>query len=254
MKLSPTLKYRLNPFLFLSPGAEAVAALLSLPRFYRDLREFERQSGERIPFRDIYPCLSDSTRTTPFDAHYFYQSAWLARHLAAEKPHQHVDVGSDIRIFNVLSAFIPVECIDFRPLEVNMQGLQCVAGDLTALRKESCSIESLSCLHVVEHIGLGRYGDPVCSDGVNKAFGELQRVLKIGGRLYLSAPVGRGRVCFNAHRVFEPSCIVDSLPDLKLVGFDYVDDHKRYHQHAQVADAGALDYGCGLFVFTKLPS
>lgn len=252
MLISRLLKSRLKPLLFFAPSAEILTAFRALPRFYRDLREFERQSGKRIRFGDTYPCLSDATRTTPFDAHYFYQAAWLARRLAADQPRQHVDVGSDIRIFNVLSAFIPVECIDFRPLEVNIQGLQCVAGDLTALRKESCSIESLSCLHVVEHIGLGRYGDPVCSNGVDKAFSELQRVLKSGGRLYLSAPVGRGRVCFNAHRVFEPSRIVDSLSDLKLIGFDYVDDHKKYHEHAQVADAEALDYGCGLFVFTKL--
>ncbi len=39
------------------------------------------------------------------------------------------------------------------------------------------SVESLSCMHVVEHIGLGRYGDPMDPEGDIEAIKELKRVV-----------------------------------------------------------------------------
>src|SRR5262249_34943075 len=112
-------------------------------------------------------------------------------------------------------------------------------------------IPSLSCLHVIEHIGLGRYGDPLDPSGAERAAKELQRVLAPGGRLYLSTPVGRERVCFNAHRVFAPDTIVRIFSDLKPPHFAYVDDDGALHTSAAPDDARSLDYGCGLFRFAK---
>ena len=57
---------------------------------------------------------------------------------------------------------------------------------------------------MAEHIGLGRYGDPLDPLGTRKAAAELQRVLAPGGQLLFSLPVGRPRVEFNAHRVHDP--------------------------------------------------
>ena len=201
--------------------------------------------------RDSYPCLSDWVSSTPYDPHYFYQAAWLARRLAANIPEKHVDIGSDVRMINVLSAFVPTEYLDFRPLNVRLEGLICNAGNLTSLEKDDDSISSLSCLHVVEHVGLGRYGDPIDPDGSRKALSELQRVLSSGGRLYLSLPVGRERVCFNAHRVFDPSTITTLLSKLDLIEFSLIDDMGIFHQY-QSLDAGRTqEYGCGMFVFEK---
>ena len=64
------------------------------------------------------------------------------------------------------------------------------------------STDSLSCLHALEHFGLGRYGDPVDYDGYLKGFDNLYRILKPGGRLYFSVPMGPQRIEFDAHRVF----------------------------------------------------
>jgi hypothetical protein len=36
-------------------------------------------------------------------------------------------------------------------------------------------------MHVVEHIGLGRYGDPIDPDGDLKAISELKRVVQKRG-------------------------------------------------------------------------
>ena len=73
------------------------------------------------------------------------------------------------------------------------------------------SVDSLSCLHTIEHVGLGRYGDPVDPEGWVVAVRELARILAPGGRLYLGTPIGRERVCFNSERVFSPKTILEAL-------------------------------------------
>jgi hypothetical protein len=108
-----------------------------------------------------------------------------------------------------LSAFIEVDFIDYRPLRVNLPSLHCLAGNITDLKYKDAMLDSVSSLHVVEHVGLRRYGDPLNSSGSEQSLAELARVIAPGGRLYISAPVGRERVCFNAHRVFAPKTIIN---------------------------------------------
>ena len=53
-----------------------------------------------------------------------------------------------------------------------------------------------------EHDGLGRYGDPLDAEGDLKAMGLMRRIVKPGGLLYLSVPLGRDKVVFNIHRIY----------------------------------------------------
>jgi len=223
-----------------------------LPRYVRHWREYAAKAGSAAPrFADSYPCLGDWTSTTPFDAHYFYQGAWLARRVAARRPAQHVDVGSSAQTIGVLSAMTEVLHIDYRPLDASLPGLRCMSGDILALPLGDASVASLSCLHVIEHIGLGRYGDPIDPAGSSKAAAELARVLAPGGRLYLSVPVGRERICFNAHRVFAPETILRLFSPLRLEAFALVDDRGRFQEGARPDHAQGLDYGCGMFEFSR---
>lgn len=226
--------------------------LVYLPRFIAHWIRFSRRNrGSRLRFSDAYPNLGDWLPSTPFDPHYFYQAAWLARQLADSPPVRHVDIGSDVKLMGTLSAFVPTEFQDFRPLKARLPGLECTRGDILALSMASESILSLSCLHVVEHIGLGRYGDPIDPEGSSKALAELQRVLAPGGRLFLSVPVGRERVCFNAHRVFAPDTILRLCSKLKLSSFSLVDDRGEFWPESCISQAEGLDYGCGMFVLEK---
>jgi Caenorhabditis protein of unknown function, DUF268 len=81
----------------------------------------------------------------------------------------------------------------------------------------------------------------------------LQRVLKPGGALYFSVPVGRERVEFNAHRVFAPQTIIDCFSKLQLASFAYVGDDGCLYENEkpELSAAGQCAYGCGLFEFTK---
>lgn len=227
-------------------------ALRYLPRFLADWYAFRRRAGSwPVGAADTYPCLADRLQSTPFDPHYFYQGNWLARRLAEAKPRQHVDIGSSVLTVGVLSAHVPTIFVDYRPLIVKQSGLACIAADISRLPFADRSLRSLSCLHVIEHIGLGRYGDPLNPEGARLAAEELQRVIDLGGALYLSTPIGRERVCFNAHRVFAPATIVSWFSRLQLSGFSYVSDDGSLHENVSPAQVPPLDYGCGFFEFRR---
>lgn len=228
-----------------------VRSLYRFPQYLRDWIYFSRTSKMSVRVIDSYPCLADATASTNFDAHYFFQGAWLARKLSQPHPKKHVDIGSDVKVVGVISAFVDTMFVDYRPLEVSLKGMENRRGDLLHLEFQEGTIDSLSCLHVIEHIGLGRYGDPIDPEGTVKAAAELSRVLAPRGSLFLSVPVGRERVCFNAHRVFSPDSVLKMFTSLRLQDSALVDDEGRFHEHAAPEKMAGCDYGCGMFHFVK---
>jgi hypothetical protein len=250
----------LRPFLnaaaFAGVDLHRAATLRRLPRFVRHAAEYRRRAGGRFPLtlRDLEPILTDFAAEAGIArGHYFHQDLWAARRIFARRPRRHVDIGSRIDGFvaHVLT-FMPVTVVDIRALESTVDGLTFVRGDMCRLDSfVSGSIESLSCLHAVEHVGLGRYGDPVDARGWHVAMRELARILAPGGRLYLGTPVGRERLCFNSQRVFSPATVIDALSDLQLVAFSAVDDEDRLVANADPDAFAQARNACGLFEFTK---
>lgn len=238
----------IKAFLFPRP----LIGLIYLPRFFSHYFKYARALREdSLKISDMQPCLGDWTTHTPFDAHYFYQGAWLARCLKIKAPSRHTDIGSSVLMIGVLSGYLPTTFVDFRPIKTNLTGLTLMAGDILALPFLDSTIESVSCLHVVEHIGLGRYGDPIDPMGSRKALTELERIVASNGRLYLSLPIGRERICFNAHRVHSPASILKMLPSMTLVNFSWIDDAGVFHEHDDVSAANDQEYACGLFLLEK---
>jgi SAM-dependent methyltransferase len=231
-----------------SSTVRGFAALANLPKYGHAWLQYQRLPGaERLRFRDAYPCLADRLPTSPYDPHYLQQAIWAAERIFTNNPPEHTDVGSQLIFAGMLAAKMPVTFVDIRPLELRIAQLQPIAGDLLALPFRDQSLVSVSSLHVVEHVGLGRYGDELNPSGTQRALRELQRVLAPGGSLFLSLPVGRPRVCFNAHRIHDPRDIERWLDEIQLVEFSAVDDQGELHLGASLAEATKLSYGCGLF-------
>lgn len=223
-----------------------------LPRYLSDWRKFSQLAGRgAIRWRESYPCLTDWTPQTPFDPHLFFQACWAARKLAESKRQWHVDVGSSVMFVGPISAIVPTVFVDYRPLRASVAGLIPIGGDLVHLPLASDSVESLSCLHVIEHVGLGRYGDMLDPEGSIKAARELTRLLAPGGRLLLSTPIGRERVQFNAHRVFALSTVLSMFGELELVDMAMVDDDGKFHSTVSPNQTPDSEYACGMFEFTK---
>jgi SAM-dependent methyltransferase len=186
--------------------------------------------------------------------HYFHQDLWAARKIRERSPSEHFDVGSRIDGFvaHVLT-FMPVTVIDIRPMSEPIEGLGFIQADATDLSSiADASLESVSSLHAVEHFGLGRYGDTVDPTGASRAMAALSRVLKPGGRLYFSVPIGRERLCFNAQRIFSPDTVLRAFSDLELVSFAAVDDAGHLVVGSAPEDFREANYSCGLFEYTKV--
>lgn len=228
---------------------------LALPRyiiFLINLFKYKSfKNSEKIRLRNIYPQIHDKTSFTHFDSHYFYQDIWAFRKILESKVSCHVDVGSRVIYIGILSSITNVTFIDLRPLKAKIKGLDCKFGSIINMPQTDNSIKSLSCLHVAEHIGLGRYGDALDPDGTKKAINELKRVLARGGNLYFSLPVGKPRLCFNAHRIHSPKKILEYFRDLKLIEFNGVDDKGNFLENIDPAELSNQNYACGMFWFRK---
>lgn len=210
--------------------------------------------AEPVEWEDRYVCLQDRSELTGFDRHYTYHPAWAARILAYTRPEDHVDISSTLMFCAMVSAFLPVRFYDFRPAPLILSNLICGREDLTHLSFADDSIASLSCMHVIEHIGLGRYGDPLDPMGDLTALKELRRVVRPGGTLLLAVPVGKERVQFNAHRIYNHHRFLSYLPDFRLESFSLIPDGDAPSGMLANPDASivnAQEYGCGCYWFIK---
>ena len=198
--------------------------------------------------------LGDKTSVTYFDQHYIYHPAWAARIISQAKPEKHVDISSVLSFSSIVSAFTPVDFYDYRPAHLNLSQLETKSADLLKLPFANNSLKSLSCMHTLEHIGLGRYGDPLDADGDLKAMRELIRVLAPGGNLLIVVPVGQAQLKFNAHRIYSYQMIKDNFSELVLKEFTLIPDNAFEVGIINQANPNLVadqKYACGCFWFTK---
>ena len=232
----------------------SIRRLRAYPGYVGDLFRYLRSPGAE-PWSSISlrPMLEDKTATTGFDAHYVYLGAWAFRHIVTHRPERHVDVGAQIGWVTCLASITQVVFLDVRPFPGSVENLRSQAGDVLALPFGDVELSSLSCLHVAEHIGLGRYGDAIDPLGTRKAIGELARVLAVGGRLYFALPVGRPQVVFNAHRIHDPTTISRWFGEegLRVDEFAAVDDRGRFCPDAEPRDFRDQRYACGMYLVRR---
>lgn len=223
-------------------------------KFKKDLSEYKRlynaAHSKALEYK-LYPQLHDNTASTEFDTHYTYQGPWVMRQLVKGQPRKHIDVGSWTPYIGFFAALQPTVFIDIRPAVFDIPDVTSMEGSVLQLPFRSRSVESLSCLHVIEHIGLGRYGDPLDIDGTEKAIKELMRVIKPGGSLYVSLPVGKEMTFFNAHRVTAPARVQKLFHELVLVDFSFIDDRGRFHENKKSSQASRQEYACGMYHFQR---
>lgn len=237
---------------------DVIHAVLNVPRYIRDYFQFSRckhlQDDMRftLSLMNLYPCLKDRTSNTPFDAHYTYHPAWAARILAKTKPDIHVDISSSLAFVTLVSAYQKIKFYDYRPAEIHLSNLECGAVDICNLPFESNSISSISSMHVIEHIGLGRYGDTIDSKGDVKAIQELIRVTKEGGNILFVVPIGGEPVIqYNGHRIYSYDMVLSLFSQCEIMDFSLIDDSGDFISSADENLADGCKHGCGCFWFRK---
>lgn len=259
-KVFRKIKDKLRKIYLLRLGYGWVVYSFRYSKFIREYVYFKKQAeatGRKLPivWADRYPCLYDNTSDTPFDRHYIFHTAWAARALAELKPTKHIDISSSLYFSGIASAFVSTDFYDYRPAELNLSNLNSYSGDLLRLPFANNTVDSLSCMHVVEHIGLARYGDPLDVKGDLKAISELKRVMAVGGTLLFVVPVGKTRVMFNAHRIYSFEQIIEYFDGLELVEFTLIPDNESDGGLIRNADPTMVNmqnYACGCFRFKKV--
>lgn len=212
----------------LSPRAISKSWLKKLrawQRFWQSYHQYKKAADitDASLLNNFYPCIGEDTLATIIEPTYFYQDTWAFEKIIGRSPKQHIDIGSHHKFVAFLSKIVPVTMVDIRPLSLSLESLKFKEGSILSLPFEDESINSLSSLCVVEHIGLGRYGDPLDPDGSKKAVSELARVLAPGGYLYLSVPVGNQNItAFNAGRIFTIESLKDMLLPLIIVDSSFI--------------------------------
>lgn len=233
-------------------------SLLSLryfPRYLRNRREWLKCGGDITHTKVILSNYSDSAGAA--SGHYFHQDLLVASFIASRAPREHIDIGSRIDGFVAhVASFRSIGIVDIRPLpSTGHENIIFIQADL--MNESSLPVvDSVSCLHAIEHFGLGRYTDPIDPNGHLRGFSNLLKILSKNGMLYISFPIGReNEIHFNAHRVFHPTDIL-SWPGsdlIKLRRFDYVDDSGNLHKNINLLkDNIDVRYGCGIYSFEKI--
>jgi len=232
-------------------------SLSGLPKFFGDWIQFRSVYSGKLELR---PCLYDwfeeggSTRNE-----YFWQDLHVARKISHASPRKHVDIGSRIDGFVAhVACFREIEVFDIRPITSKIEGIVFKHADLMnppVTLTGYC--DSLSCLHALEHFGLGRYGDPIDPMGSVVGLKNMTALLEPGGVFYLSVPIGVERVEFNAHRVFDPLRLVQLASDsgLSLQEFVWFEHNKGLvhssNPELDMRKLSNLRYALGIFTFQK---
>ncbi len=186
------------------------------------------------------------------DKHYFHQDIRVANFVYENKPQKHLDIGSRIDgLVSHLASFRKVEVFDIRKSDIKNDNIEFKRIDLINLEKNYYNYsDSVSCLHTIEHLGLGRYGDNIDPEGFRKGFLNLINLTKPNGILYVSFPIAEiSRVEFNAHRVFNPMDIFAWSVNFNLMNFDYIDDKGVLKKNINIKNEifKNLKYGCGIY-------
>ena len=240
-------------------------SLRGIGPYFRNRSAFKKAAAGRteFPFGKAYPCLFDrfeSSAGGPAAGAYFHQDLHVAQLIHRNRPSRHVDVGSRVDGFVAhIAVFCPIDVYDIRPLTTSASNITFRQRDIMAERPDlDGSTDSLSCLHTLEHFGLGRYGDPIDYDGYLKGWESLYRMLKPGGKFYFSVPIGAQRIEFDGHRVFSVPFLVGMMHGkYRIDSFVYVNDAGDLVRDVSPTGPEAQSnfgcrFGCGIFELTRI--
>ncbi len=248
----------LNIFLFFGLDLQRIYLLVFIPYFLASFCKFKLKKGK---VNKIKPILGDFLSSVNLmQGHYFHQDLIVANKIYKKNPSRHIDIGSRVDGFVThVASFRKIEIFDIRKIGVSQHSnIISAQKDIMKTNVTTEITDSLSCLHTIEHLGLGRFGDDLDPDGHIKGFKNLLKLLSKDGLLYISFPIAtKSRLEFNEQRVFQYQEI---LQWLKICGdnyilecFDFIDDLDNVNLNHNINNViKKLDYGCGIYTIKKI--
>jgi hypothetical protein len=229
--------------------------IIYIPWFIKCFLKYKNfANGNQI--NSIFPVFGEhKEKSSAIIKHYFNQDLLVASYIYKNNPKKHVDVGSRVDGFVAhVATFRKIEVFDIRDNNFQFKNIIFKRKDISKIDKSLTNYcDSLSCLHTLEHFGLGRYGDQLDPNGHIKGFWNLIKILKTDGMLYISFPISDKNVTyFNSERSFNPKEILKWSNDLRLVKFDFIDDYEKIFLDVDLNKfRKKISYGCGIYTFKK---
>ena len=176
---------------------------LDIFNFFRDYKNIKKDiNNTNFDIYPTHPYLFDKNDKNLKLEYFHFQDLWAFKTLSKNSIVELVDIGSNLSFITFASSVSKIKCIDIRPHKIILENVDFAIGNITNLPFENESINNISSLSVIEHIGLGRYGDEIDLFGMEKSAMEFTRVLKKNGNLIISFPFGKKNIIeFNAHRI-----------------------------------------------------
>jgi hypothetical protein len=253
-------------YIYLYTGINLSVKAVSCLNYFvlkKQLGQFKKQglkSSVPFPVTRLIPYYEDKQDNAGIlGFHYFYQDLYVAQRIYRNNPDRHIDIGSSISGFVAhVASYRKIEVYDIRPLNHPISNVKFKQFNIMQLPEEEIGCtDSISCLHALEHFGLGRYGDPISYDGYLSGFLNIHKMLKKNGKFYFSVPLGKQRVEFHAHRVFSLKYLLELIaPHYEIDAFSYIDDNNVFYENAVISNekiannCGCL-FGCAIFELTK---
>ncbi len=181
-------------------------------QYYRQFASLKNNTRGFDLFED-YPRREDGIHPADYVD---YQCAFAAGHLRRLNPEKILDIGSYRHfIIGALSHF-NITTLDIRKRQPVCGNETIISGDAKAIKLPDNVFDLVITLCALEHFGLGRYGDELDPDADKKAFKEMVRVLKPGGRLVFTTSLTRAKpsIAFNAHRIYSMEMLRGFCADL----------------------------------------
>ncbi len=149
-------------------------------------------------------------------------------------------------------------CSSGEPVALASRGFQVIGLDvsaypfkhpnLVALRADalriplvSGSVAAVLAVSVIEHIGIGHYGDPLSEQGDLVAVREIARVLRRGGKALITVPFGLA-MRDDFQRVYDPAGLRALLAPLVVLRVEYARSLSGLWMPCTEAEAALVDW------------
>jgi len=176
----------------------------------KHIRSIMKKSGFSRPM-DL---LLESTRIVEYP--------WVLRNIPSKG--RILDVGSTGSQLPLMLAGLGYEVwtIDVRKYEYDgiINNLNCIVGDIMETNFQDSFFDIVLAISTIEHIGLGRYGDLIDSEGDRNSIEEIRRIILNGGVFLMTVPFGRpflSRRC----RIYNNDSLLALLRNFQIESIEY---------------------------------
>lgn len=136
---------------------------------------------------------------------------------------------------------VPIIGMDFNAYTFPHPRLRTVRGDIIHAPFANGTFSTVLAISVIEHIGIGHYGDPTGTSGDLAAVQEIARLLRPGGRAIITVPFGRP-LTNDWMRVYDGARLRALLAPLRVEEAEYAVSRNGLWAPAGQEEAGTIDW------------